>query len=164
LRQLSLSNKKLRNIPRHLRALEYWASTFEGEFHPRPGMKRYWNWKIPVINSLVQGPQARVEVRALCVQQLLEAARHLAEAADRSHGYYRVACLLVWPWLHQSEVTIFYDRDYYLSFLGQHNALAPLRLSATLALALPDGFIEHGHPVIGDEGETQHWWCIGEPA
>jgi hypothetical protein len=127
-------------------------------------MQRYWNWKIPVIDSLVQGPQARVEVQALCVQQLLEAARHLAEAADHSHGYYRVACLLVWPWLHQSEVTVFYDRDYYLSFLGQHNALAPLRLSDTLALALPDGFIEHGHPVIDDEGETQHWWCIAEPA
>lgn len=39
-----------------------------------------------------------------------------------------------------------------------HKKLPPL------ALDLPDGFIAHGHPVIGEEGETQHWWCIGEPA
>lgn len=38
-------SRRTANIPRHLPALEYWASTFEGEFHPRPGMERYWNWK-----------------------------------------------------------------------------------------------------------------------
>jgi hypothetical protein len=166
LRRLRLSNKKLRNIPRHLRALEHWAASFSGEFHPRfDEHERYSNWKIPVINTLVEGPQARIEVQAFCVQQLLEAAAHLSRAADRSQGYYRVACLLTWPWLHQSEVTVFYDREYYLSFLGQHNSLAPIHLSDTLALDVPEQFIEQGHDVTQDDDEVDvQWWCIGERA
>jgi hypothetical protein len=96
---------------------------------------------------------------------LLEAAAHLSRAADRSQGYYRVACIFVWPWVHQSEVTVFYDRDYYLSFLGQTNALKPDLLSQTLALRLPEHFVEHGHDVTQPDDEVKvRWWCIGEPA
>jgi hypothetical protein len=139
LRQIALSDKKLRGIPRRLRALERWAARFKGNYFPRRYEdQRYDHWKIPVHVFLVQGPQASIEVQAFCVQQLLEAAAHLSRAADRSQGYYRVACLLTWPWLHQSEVTVFYDRDYYLGFLGQHNTLAPLSLSDKLALDVPD--------------------------
>ncbi|UZE21773.1 DUF3916 domain-containing protein [Pseudomonas sp. B21-056] len=139
MRQIALSDKKLRGIPRRLRALERWAARFKGNYFPRRYEdQRYDHWKIPVHVFLVQGPQASIEVQAFCVQQLLEAAAHLSRAADRSQGYYRVACLLTWPWLHQSEVTVFYDRDYYLGFLGQHNTLAPLSLSDKLALDVPD--------------------------
>lgn len=35
MRQIALSNKPLRGIPRRLRALERWASSFRNEFHPR---------------------------------------------------------------------------------------------------------------------------------
>ncbi|MNF76818.1 hypothetical protein D3C87_1082650 [compost metagenome] len=128
-------------------------------------MERPTNWKIPVHEALVQGPQASVEVQAFCIQQLLEAANHLSHAADRSQGYYRVACLLTWPWVHQSEITIFYDRDYYLSFLGETNALMPERISCVLALHAPVNFIEYGHDVIQDDDEIAvQWWRIGEPA
>ncbi|AMS17688.1 hypothetical protein A3218_26600 [Pseudomonas chlororaphis] len=166
MRRLLLSNKKLRGIPRRLRALEYWAAGFSGEFYPHiDERQRYTHWKIPVLNTLVEGPQARIELQAFCVQQLLEAANHLSRAADRSQGYYRVACLLVWPWLHQSEITVFYDREYYLSFLGQHNSLAPISLSHKLALDIPESFIEHGHDVTQSDDEVEvQWWCIGERA
>ena len=166
MRRLLPRNNKLRGIPRRLRALEHWAASFSGEFHPRINEhERYTHWKIPVLSTLVQGPQARIEVQAFCVQQLLEAATHLSCAADRSQGYYRIACLLVWPWLHQSEVTVFYDREYYLSFLGQHNSLAPIRLSDRLALDVPERFIEHGHDVTQSDDEVEvQWWCIGEHA
>ncbi|RON42944.1 DUF3916 domain-containing protein [Pseudomonas frederiksbergensis] len=166
MRKIAISNKPLRGIPRRLRALERWASGFRDEFHPRSAhMERYTHWKIPVHEALIQGPQARIEVQALCIQQLLEAANHLSNAADRSQGYYRVACLLVWPWVHQSEVTVFYDRDYYLGFLGEANALMPERISRTLALQTPANFIEHGHDVTQPDDEVAvQWWCIGEPA
>ncbi|VVO85985.1 hypothetical protein PS874_01923 [Pseudomonas fluorescens] len=85
MRQIALSNKPLRGIPRRLRALERWATSFRDEFHPRSGhMECYTHWKIPVHASFVQGPQAKIEVQAFCIQQLLEAARHLSKAADRS--------------------------------------------------------------------------------
>ncbi|WP_160106682.1 DUF3916 domain-containing protein [Pseudomonas izuensis] len=166
MRQIALSNKPLRGIPRRLRALEHWASTFRDEFHPRTEhMERYTNWKIPVHEALVEGPHARIENQAFCIQQLLEAANHLSNAAERSQGYYRVACLLVWPWVHQSEITIFYDRDYYLGFLGETNTLKPERISDVLALRIPEHFIEHGHDVTqADDEVAVQWWCIGEAA
>nr|WP_285961311.1 DUF3916 domain-containing protein [Pseudomonas tohonis] len=88
MRHFTLSDKKLRGVHRRLRALERWAAGFQGQFHPRgQDMARYLNWKIPVPNTLVQGPQARIEHQAFCVQQMLEAAAHLSRAADRSQGY-----------------------------------------------------------------------------
>ena len=166
MRQIALSNKPLRGVHRRLRALEHWACSFRDQFHPRSvHMERYTHWKIPVHEALVQGPQARIEVQAFCIQQLLEAASHLSNAADRSKGYYRVACLLVWPWVHQSEITLFYDRDYYLGFLGETNSLKPERISHALALRTPAHFIEHGHDVTQSEDEVAiQWWCIVEPA
>lgn len=60
---------------------------------------------------------------------------------------------------------MFYDREYYLSFLGQQNSLAPILLSDRLALDVPEQFIEHGHDVTQDDDEVEvHWWCIGERA
>jgi hypothetical protein len=83
MRQITLSNKPLRGIPRRIRALERWASSFRDEFYPRSEHKeRYTHWKIPVHEALVQGPQARIEVQVLCIQQLLEAASHLSEKKE----------------------------------------------------------------------------------
>ncbi|WP_258189842.1 DUF3916 domain-containing protein [Stutzerimonas stutzeri] len=98
--------------------------------------------------------------------QLLRAAKYLADAApDNPNGYYRVACLLTWPWLHRSEVTIFYSQDYYEGFLGEHNSLAPERISEKLGLLLPQSFIEHSHDVTQPDDETTvQWWCLGQKA
>jgi hypothetical protein len=71
----------------------------------------------------------------------------------------------VWPWVHQSEITLFYVRDYYLGFLGETNTLKPERISHTLALLTPAHFVEHGHNVTQPDDEVAvQWWCIGEPA
>ncbi|WP_433738813.1 DUF3916 domain-containing protein [Pseudomonas putida] len=166
MRRIAVNNKPLKGIHRRLRALEHWASTFRDEFHPRSEhMERYTHWKIPVHAALVEGPHARIEDQAFCIQQLLEAACHLSNAADRTQGYYRVACLLTWPWVHQSEIAIFYDQDYYLRFLGESNTLKPKRISHTLALRTPTHFIEHGNDVTqADDEVAVQWWCIGEPA
>ena len=62
-------------------------------------------------------------------------------------------------------ITIFYDRGYYLRFLGETNTLKPERISHTLALRTSEHFIEHGHEVTQPDDEVAvQWWCIGEPA
>lgn len=167
MRQIALTEKKLRGIPRRRRALAKWASDFAGYYRPRSGdQERYFNWKIPVHTFLVQGRQTNARLQSFCVGQLLKAAAHLAKAPrDPQTGYYRVACLLVWPWLHQSEVTIFYDKEYYESFLGKENTLAPKLLSEALGLSVPQDFLEHGHDVTqSDDLVSVEWWCIGEPS
>lgn len=49
MRRLSLTNKKLRNIPRRLKALTRWADSFEGSFYSELPLERgFENEKIPV--------------------------------------------------------------------------------------------------------------------
>ncbi|MEB3165701.1 MAG: DUF3916 domain-containing protein [Cyanobacteriota bacterium] len=167
MRRTGLTNKKLRGVPRHVRALEKWALSFKGYVRPRHDESElHFNWKIPVHSALIQGRQANLKTQSRCVAQLLNAACHLSEASrGASSGYYRVACLIVWPWLHQSEVTIFYDKRYYESFLGKVNALAPRRISEQLSLLVPSHFLEHGHDVTQPEDVVPvEWWCLGEEA
>lgn len=166
MRQIAISNKKLKGIPRRLQALEKWALSFEDFIRPQTDNKeKYFNWKIPVHSALVQGNQTSIEIQSFCVKQLLNAASYLSNASVNSTGYYRVACLLTWPWLDQSEVTIFYDKEYYEGFLGKQNTLAPQRISETLGLKLPLNFLEHGHDVTqSDDDVPVQWWCLGQKA
>ncbi|MBT0961894.1 DUF3916 domain-containing protein [Denitromonas iodatirespirans] len=167
MRQIALSDKKLRGIPRRIRALEKWAQGFSGYGRPQSeALERYFNWKIPVHSALVQGRQTNLGIQSRCVAALLKAASCLTEASSTaSNGYYRVACLITWPWLHQSEVTIFYDKSYYESFLGKTNALAPRRISEKLSLSVPARFLEHGHDITQPEDTFPvESWCIGEEA
>lgn len=165
MRQIALTAKKLRGIPRRKRALEKWASSFAGHYRPRSSyQERFYN--CPVHTFMVEGSQTNIELQSFCIGQLLKAASNLANAPrDPQAEYYRVACLLVWPWLHQSEVTIFYDKMDYDSFLGEENTLAPKRLSGILDLSVPQDFLEHGHDVTQpDDSVSVEWWCIGEPS
>ena len=53
MRQIAVTNKKLRGIPRRMRALGQWAESFAGCFRPRSEhMERYMHWKIPGVRLL----------------------------------------------------------------------------------------------------------------
>lgn len=161
-----MERKKVRGVPRRLRALARWADQFAGRHVPRPARgDKYWNWKIPVYAGLVNPPTTTPALQGECMTHMLTAARHLAEATPAaSEGYHRVACLFVLPWLYASEVAIYYDRDYYRTFAGRRHELAPRSLAQEFGLALPDGFVECGYRVYDEEeGVDEEWWCVGQP-
>lgn len=166
MRQIATTAKKLRGIPRRLRALERWADGFAGFVQPRSAEdERFRNCKIPVHIALVEGRHTHRRIQAQCVAAMLRAAEHLARAAGTERrSYYRVACLFNWPRLHDSEVTVFFDETCYAGFMRGRNALAPRSLTAALGVALPAGFIECGSDITQPE-DTQpvELWCIGEP-
>lgn len=165
MRQFALSEKKLRNIPRRKRALARWAARFAGRVVAPQGDERFCHWKIPVHLHMLQGQQTTPERQTFCIQQLLIAAQHLLTAAPAppSHRYYRVACLIVWPYLHQSELTIFYDQDYYQSFINTTQPLPASQLLQHLALDLPQGWQAIGVDVTQpDDDQAVSWWMIGQ--
>ena len=164
MRQFALSEKKLRNIPRHQRALARWAASFTGQTFAQHADERFCHWKIPVHLHMVQGRQTTPELQRFCIQQLLIAAQHLVTAAHThpSHRYYRVACLIVWPYLHQSELTIFYDPEYYQGFINTTPPLAPQQLLQHLTLELPQGWQAIGVDVTQpDDEQAVSWWIVG---
>lgn len=165
MRQFALSEKKLRNIPRRQRALARWAASFAGQTFAPQADERFCHWKIPVHLHMLQGRQTTPERQAFCIQQLLVAAQHLVTAAHThpTHHYYRVACLIVWPYLHQSEVTIFYDPAYYQGLINTTQPLALQQLLSDLALDLPQGWQAIGVDVTQpDDDQAVSWWIIGQ--
>lgn len=116
-------DKKLRNPGRHLRQLARWPERIVGELaalgerDPKAHLgRRFVNFKVPVFQKLVEPPHATVEKQRACMAAILDAARAI-EMSDKRPVDCRVACLISTPTLFNSEVTIFFDEDYFRTFL-----------------------------------------------
>jgi len=119
MRRLDLHpQRKLRNPGRHLRALARWPERIVAQL-PSPARcagERFWNFKIPVYAKLVEPPHATLETQRACIATILAAAEAV-ERSERRPPACRVACLVSTPSLFQSEVTLFFDDDYFRTFL-----------------------------------------------
>lgn len=159
-------HKKLRGIPRRLRALAKWAESFV-DYRGSIDEERYQyqSFKIPVIDSLVNPPHTTRDIQIQSVSHLLRAAELIATSPAVTYtGYYRVACLITLPYLHESEVTLFFCPEYYQRFMGETNALAPRQLSTDFGLRLPAGFVECGSVSLDEETDIRReHWAIGQP-
>lgn len=174
MRRLSIHRAfgKVRGMGRRLRALDRWARSL-GDSLPEPYEHQpFWHCKIPVLDRLVEPPTTRPAIQRQALQSLLLAAANLAEACAASDKpYCRAAVLLTLPYLFQSEVTLFYDRDYYQGFYYHKNLLPESQKpSRRYGLTLPPGFVELGNEVEWEDhtedGElvkfSEQWWTIGQ--
>lgn len=163
MRRLDLyPRRKLRNPERHLRALARWPSRIV-EHLPSPEQcagERFWNFKVPVYSKLVDPPHATAVTQRACIATILAA----AEAVERSESRpanCRVACLVSTPSLFQSEVTLFFDDDYFRTFLPREEGKRtyfeggwvedePVDSGALgdLAMDPPDGMTFHGGVLV----------------
>lgn len=116
-------SKKLRNPGRHLRQLALWPERIVDEMVARGARDaaghfggRFWNFKVPVFQKLVEPPQATVETQRACILAVMQAAEAI-ETSDKRPADCRVACLVSTPALFNSEVTVFFDEDYFQTFL-----------------------------------------------
>ncbi|MDX2004274.1 MAG: DUF3916 domain-containing protein [Meiothermus sp.] len=155
-----LERKKLRGVSRWLAAVSRWADGFEGYCWLPDEGRRYRNWRIPLTSSLVNPPKARKAVQRTCIAQMLRAARQIVGSCPVSYqGYYTVACLFVLPWLHQSEVTVFYDPDYFAGFCGgatssSHTNYQPISASPALKVLSNE---------VSGLSMKRTGWTIGQP-
>lgn len=112
---------------------------------------RFWNCKVPVFQKLVDPPQATLDTQRACIAAVLAAAAAV-ERSDKRPQNCRVGCLVSTPSLFQSEVTLFFDEDYFRTFLpreeGQRTYFddgwvedEPVEAGALgdLAMAAPEG-------------------------
>jgi hypothetical protein len=171
MRRLSLTYKKLRNIPRRLRALTRWADSFEGSFYSELPLQRgFVNEKIPVIESLVEGRQTTPEILAHCAQQLINAAGHLVKARpDDTPQCWVVACIII-PDMFSSEICVYTDERRYLGSTQpfdyenfRQTRITDRSLASEWSLNIPPGLQEVGFHLTheDDEGETyesEHWY------
>jgi len=115
--------RKLRNPARHLRSLLRWPDQIASQL-PDAGVlartqangDRFVNFKVPVYSKLVEPPHATPETQRACIASILAAAEAL-EASPHRPSQCRIACMVTTPFLFQSEVTLFFDDDYFRTFL-----------------------------------------------
>lgn len=138
--------------------------------------ERFWNFKIPVWEKAVDPPHATVETQRTCLAVILAAMARL-EASARTPRPCRVACLVETPGLFGSEVTLFFDEDYFRTFLPPAGASrteyqygwvtaepADPAVIAAIRTPEPDGMTFHGGTRIEqldtgwDEGGGGRQW------
>lgn len=166
--------KKLRGVPRRLRALNSWSESMRG-FFPKDidGGDNYFNLKIPVMLSLVEGRQTNLKIKKECAQILINAAYEIFKAKPDDFKDFRVTCCVVLPNMFSSEVCIYCSEDYFnqhtqpgSGFFGDISLITDKSLSSCWGLVLPEGFSELG--VIryseGDDGNyfSSECWYFGE--
>lgn len=169
-RRLALSDKKIRNIPRRLKALAAWASDFEGYFPDELTLEdKYCNWKIPVLTTLVEGKQATNPIRKECAQQLINAAGHLHLARPANTISCRVVANIVLPNMFSSEICIYTNLDYHRSHVSpvsSENCIRGKSLAEEWGLVLPEWMAERGTRCSGTDSDGEPYeveqWYFGE--
>jgi hypothetical protein len=174
MRRLSFSrpNQKVRNPERHIRSLQKWAADFKG-YYPERNSESYINFKLWTLDRLVEGPQSKYEWQQAALQQLMVAAKNLYDAKPESEkGKSWVAILLSYPNLWSSEVTVFFDKEYYEKFRPQASCINSESVLNKYDLKVDRPFSELGYiESWEDEDEdgkififNQERWTIGESA
>lgn len=111
-------SKKLRNPGRHLRQLARWPERIVAQLPTaeQSDGEMFWNFKVPVFSKLVEPPHATAEAQRACIAAMFAAAEAIEQSSSRP-ARCRVACLVVTPFMFQSEVTLFLDDDYFRTFM-----------------------------------------------
>ena len=163
------NKKKLRGIPRRLR-----SKSFDG-FFPNilDGSEGYWNIKIPVISTLVEGRFSNKEIRVECAQCLIDATHAIFRSKPKSKNKFRVTCTIALPQMFSSEVCIFSSEKYYkehttpsVSRFGKISLITGRSICEDWGLKLPDGFYELG--IIREDADEEgnpliyEFWYLGE--
>lgn len=169
MRQISLTEKKVRGIPRRLRSLRRWADSFSGWFpEGLEAADRYCHWKIPVLRNLVEGRQAKKPVQIECAQRLIDATSHLIASKPQSANDFRVTCVVCLPDMFTSEVCIYLQEEYFQSHtsesidrFGTTKAIKERSLANEWGLILPDGVSELG-VAVDYRSDEDDWSIVGE--
>jgi hypothetical protein len=172
--------KKLRNPQRHLRSLRKWAdgfARFDAAFY-RDFADKFDHWRIPIHAKLISEKHTTPAIQAEVIQCLVDAAANLHAALPPACRHMPVAALITYPFLFNSEVTLFIDPDYFRSFKPQDVTTSSrksefsqidiepshLDILAEFGIALPAGARAGGYfmrtidfECPSDSVEREHW-------
>lgn len=173
---------KHRSIPHRVRSLHNlreWSSSFSGRFPSSKELAenpRYWNWKVPVCSTLIEGENATPAIQRECAQLLINACAKLIRAKPLNRPDLRVACCVSLPDMFSSELCIYLQESYFLGHItpgtnefGEIVALSSRSLAHEWGLNLPKGVLERGVHVNYPEADTRESlicdrWFFGEVA
>ncbi|PKB86462.1 hypothetical protein A8A01_29785 [Ewingella americana] len=170
MRRLSMSNKRPRGVPRRLRWLKSWSESFGAhDYEGVPAGDRYWNWKIPVLENMVQGKHAKRQTKAECAQHMINACQRLIATKPQTDGFIRVTCAIIQPDMFTSEICLYLDEDYFNGHTLQNGTqsrfstvIQDRSLATEWGLLLPEGITERGIKTVYRDEECPEYDYISE--
>lgn len=160
-----------RDVRLDLKTLQRWADGLAVVDLPSPeNAPSYWNFKLPISAGTAALAPRKPEIERRILKALLQGAEHLADhPAGKNYGYFRAAALVSpHPNYFYSEVTAFFDPDYYARFCYRADQSSlPMEASPLIKakLDLPDGFQASGCRFQAKDEDGQPWteehWTFG---
>lgn len=175
MRKLRLFNKKkIRGVRRRLVQLNNWADSFIGNFPEDVELQgEYWEQKIPIENTLVEGTKSRRNIKKECINSLIRACSNLRQSKpDYAQGY-RVICLIVEPHMFPSRICIWKSIENFILYASEcETNYVECKRNTTKSLVekygllLPIGMREVGYDIAEKENgivtnRFMHWF-VGE--
>jgi len=108
--------EKVRGAERRLKALEKWASEYEGYFPSEWSNERYVEFKIPALDRLINPPTTKTEYQVRAMNALLRAVNYLNDAKPKEYKETPINLIFTWPGLWSSRIIIFFDKAYHEGF------------------------------------------------
>jgi hypothetical protein len=176
-RQISFSrpNQKVRGIKRRLRALDRWVDSFEQINLDDFKDGKYFHWKLPVLDRLVNRPTATKALQKSCFEALLKAAASLSKNKTSDQSEVIVTVLVTQPDMFSSQICVFFDKDYFNEFYhrddewGSLNEIIDNSLADILRAKCPAGFLEKGFLYQTKEQDEERtivyesqWWLYSD--
>lgn len=138
----------------------------------RPGCG-YWHLHMPVSKAFVDSASTPLSIRRTFIQAVLDAASRLRDLKPIYGGQnVRIVASINLPCLFDSQITIFFDDDYYSTFFTRQSAEqrwstlpAERDLQREQSLNIPEGFQQKGfRESISDEDYSSEGevWFFGE--
>jgi hypothetical protein len=165
MRRLGIGHRRV-NVEKELQSLRRWTDDFAGWFPSmsecRSGTSSIW-WKIPIDGLITRPPRVTPAIQAACMQAIIDAAAHLAQAKPKDIPGVHVAAMFSYPDLFGSEVYVSFDEAEFRGHTGSRDSISqrwtplPPRRSVVreIGLALPEGFTEWGyHQIERDTDES----------
>lgn len=177
-RQLSMDDSIItsQKIRRRLNILKKWPDSFKIFFPENASNEDYWNCKLPILSGIVNNEHVTYEVKRECIQYLINAVENVINLKTTHfiNDPCKIIGLISIPDLFSSEITIFFNQEYYEHFFkrsGKYQTWQPIDGSRSLLkeynIKLPTnivlqemGFIE---TIIDEDYSYQgEVWAIGQ--
>ncbi len=152
MRELAISNKRVRGLKRRLRALAAWADRF-AQHPPAPdGVDDAgYYWRLPVNSAMVEGPRARFVIQRTVLQEVLRASALLQRKLKGEASALIPVCCITWPTLFDCELLLLRGEEYLQPLvtesstdLGRTMRITERRLSRELGFVSPTDWNEIG--------------------
>ena len=167
-----MREKKVRGIKRKLNNLLERIEEHTTEF-PTHFYNGYWHLHLPVAEDFIDFNKTPKKVKRLCIQTLLNRAKHFITLKPKDQEQYRVVVAIDFPRVSDSQIIVFKGDTHFKDFFNRNDddqKWLPLANKRNIllewGLSVPEDLYTLGFKEIIKEEDGYHYegelWFIGE--